>query len=166
MGQKLGWTGPFDLRTSRTGSHVVPTASQQRGEDQMSSGTHRGIRHRIGLIAVICCAGGWPASAVRQPDTVRHVPPRTQLADTPFRLTRQVPAEVRKVCRMARAQTRVPFTCPPLVPDVPIVGTNPKGPALSGIYRIDSKGYVLTFNNGENPGTIHWIVGKGRPDTL
>lgn len=132
----------------------------------MTPGTHRGIRHRIGLMAALCCADGLPASAVRQPDAARRVPPRTDLADTPFRLTRQAPAEVRKVCRMARAQTRVPFTCPPLVPDVPIVGTNPKGPALSGIYRIDSKGYVLTFNNGENPGTLHWIVGKGRPDTL
>ena len=56
----------------------------------------------------------------------------------------------------------MPVACPPLIPTGGVVsypGLNGfEGPSLS-----DKSGdfYLLTFNNGDNPGYIHWIVGAG-----
>jgi hypothetical protein len=53
--------------------------------------------------------------------------------------------------------------CPPLVPPDGVV-------ADPGLYGSEVKEeddfYLLTFNNGENRGHIHWIVGAGRGRTV
>jgi hypothetical protein len=45
-----------------------------------------------------------------------------------------------------------------LVPDVPLVAER----GLSGPYLFPSRSvYILSFNNGDIEGTVHWIVGGG-----
>jgi hypothetical protein len=57
--------------------------------------------------------------------------------------------------------------CPPLIPTGGVVADPGlygfEGPPLS-----DKAGdfYLLTFNNGDNPGHIHWIVGAGLDHTV
>jgi hypothetical protein len=53
----------------------------------------------------------------------------------------------------------MPAACPPLVPTGGVIND-------PGLYFADlsPRGdfYLLTFNNGDNRGYIHWIVGAGR----
>src|SRR5437764_11266952 len=66
---------------------------------------------------------------------------------------------VRSTCQQARRQARLPVICPPLVPADGVVAD----PDLYGVELPDRPGgfYLLTFNNGENRGHVHWIVGAG-----
>jgi hypothetical protein len=74
------------------------------------------------------------------------------------RLTTEVPSWVRRSCRSARQKVRVKVVCPGLVPDVPLVAER----GLSGPYLFPSRSvYLLSFNNGDIEGTVHWIVGGG-----
>jgi hypothetical protein len=83
------------------------------------------------------------------------------------RLTTRVGPRVRSTCEQARRGSSMPVVCPPLVPVNGVV-------ADRGLYGFegpppsDKRGdfYLLTFNNGDNPGHIHWIVGAGLDDTV
>lgn len=57
--------------------------------------------------------------------------------------------------------------CPPLVPTDGVVA-DPNLYGAEGPPPPDSAGdfYLLTFNNGENAGHLHWIVGAGRGRTV
>jgi hypothetical protein len=79
------------------------------------------------------------------------------------RLTTQLAPRIRSTCKQARRQARIPVVCPPLIPSGGVVSD----PGLYGAYGPappDTAGdfYLLTFNNGENRGHIHWIAGAGR----
>jgi hypothetical protein len=76
------------------------------------------------------------------------------------RLTTRPSARVRATCEQARRQAHISVVCPPLVPADGVVGD----PDLYGAELPDAARdfYRLTFNNGENAGHIHWIVGAGR----
>lgn len=71
-------------------------------------------------------------------------------------LTTHIPARVRSTCEQARRASRIPVVCSPLVPTGGVV-------ADRGLYGFDARAgfYLLTFNNGENRGHVHWIVGAG-----
>ena len=61
----------------------------------------------------------------------------------------------------------MPVVCPSLVPMGGVVAD----PGLYGAYGPvlpDTSGdfYLLTFNNGDNAGHVHWIVGAGRGQTV
>jgi hypothetical protein len=58
----------------------------------------------------------------------------------------------------------ISVVCPPLVPAGGVVAD----PDLYGAESWNRAGdvYSLTFNNGENRGYIHWIVGAGRGTTV
>jgi hypothetical protein len=61
----------------------------------------------------------------------------------------------------------MPVICPPLIPTGGVV-------ADTGLYGFEGPlvpdkaddFYLLTFNNGDNPGHYHWIVGAGRGDAV
>jgi hypothetical protein len=82
-------------------------------------------------------------------------------------LTTRLAPRVRSTCEQARRESRMPVVCPPLIPTGGVVADPGlygfEGPPLS-----DKAGdfYLLTFNNGDNRGHIHWIVGAGLDDTL
>jgi hypothetical protein len=59
---------------------------------------------------------------------------------------------------------RISVVCPPLVPAGGVVAD----PNLYAAESWNAAGdvYSLTFNNGENRGYIHWIVGAGRGKTV
>jgi hypothetical protein len=83
------------------------------------------------------------------------------------RLTAQLDPRVLATCEHARRASRIEVVCPPLIP----VGGVIADPGLYGFEGppvSDTAGdfYLLTFNNGENPGLIHWIVGAGQHDTV
>ena len=81
-----------------------------------------------------------------------------------IRLTTQLPPRVRSTCAQARRQVRIAVVCPPLVP----VGGVVADPNLYGAESWNTAGdfYLLTFNNGDNRGYSHWIVGAGRGRTV
>jgi hypothetical protein len=92
-----------------------------------------------------------------------------------LRLTTRLAPRVRATCEQARRQARMPVVCPPLIPTGGVV----RDPGLYGVGvpahvppARDSTGtllgafYFLTFNNGDNPGYTHWIVGAGRGDSV
>ena len=76
-----------------------------------------------------------------------------------IRLTTQIPPRVRSTCAQARRQVRIAVVCPPLVPAGGVI----RDPNLYGAEAMSQAGdfYLLTFNNGENRGYTHWIVGAG-----
>jgi hypothetical protein len=84
-----------------------------------------------------------------------------------MRLTTRLDPRIRSTCEQARRESRIAAVCPPLVPTGGVV-VDPglygfQGPALpdrSGDF------YLLTFNNGDNPGHVHLIVGAGRGRTV
>jgi hypothetical protein len=83
------------------------------------------------------------------------------------RLTTRLAPRIRSTCEQARRQARIPVVCPPLVPTGGVVAD----PGLYGAFGAappDTAGdfYFLTFNNGENAGHIHWIVGAGRGQSV
>jgi hypothetical protein len=82
-------------------------------------------------------------------------------------LTTHLAPRVRSTCEQARRESRMPVICPPLIPTGGVVAD----PGLYGFYGpppSDKAGdfYLLTFNNGDNPGHIHWIVGAGLDHTV
>jgi hypothetical protein len=79
------------------------------------------------------------------------------------RLTARLSPHVRSTCEQARRQVRISVVCPPLVPTDGVVA-DPNLYGAEGPPLPDTAGdfYLLTFNNGENAGHIHWIVGAGR----
>ena len=81
-----------------------------------------------------------------------------------IRLTTRLPPRVRTSCAQARRQVRIAVVCPPLVPAGGVVAD----PNLYGAETMDTAGdfYLLTFNNGDNRGYTHWIVGAGRGRTV
>ena len=81
-----------------------------------------------------------------------------------IRLTTHLPPRVRSTCAQARREARISVVCPPLVPAGGVVAD----PNLYGAETMNAAGdfYLLTFNNGENRGYIHWIVGAGRGRTV
>src|SRR5947207_822475 len=81
-----------------------------------------------------------------------------------IRLTTQLPPRVRSTCAQARRQVRITVVCPPLVPTRGVIAD----PNLYGAETMDTAGdfYLLTFNNGDNRGYTHWIVGAGRGRTV
>lgn len=84
-----------------------------------------------------------------------------------IRLTTRIGRRVRATCEQARRESRMPVVCPPLIPAGGVVAD----PALYGFQGPappDKAGdfYLLSFNNGDNAGHIHWIVGAGLSDTV
>jgi hypothetical protein len=79
-------------------------------------------------------------------------------------LSTDVPQRVRSTCARAGRQVRIAVVCPPLVPAGGVISD----PDLYGAESRGSAGdfYLLTFNNGENRGYIHWIVGAGWGGTV
>ena len=74
---------------------------------------------------------------------------------------------VRATCKQAGRQARIPVVCPPLVPaDGVVADRNLYG--AEGALQPKTAGafYLLTFNNGENVGHVHWIVGAGRGQSV
>lgn len=61
----------------------------------------------------------------------------------------------------------MPVVCPPLIPTGGVV-VDPGLYGFEGPPPSDKAGdfYLLTFNNGDNAGHIHWIVGAGLDDTV
>jgi hypothetical protein len=82
-------------------------------------------------------------------------------------LTTRIPPRVRSTCQAAGRASRMPVICPPLIPTGGVVADPGlygfQGPALP-----DKRGdfYLLTFNNGDNPGHVHWIAGAGLRNTV
>src|SRR5919108_2482661 len=82
-------------------------------------------------------------------------------------MTTRLAPRVRSTCEQARRGSRMPVVCPPLIPTGGVV-------ADPGLYGFEgsplsdqaSDFYLLTFNNGDNPGHIHWIVGAGLGNTV
>ena len=70
---------------------------------------------------------------------------------------------VRATCEQAGRQARIRVVCPPLVPGDGVVA-DPNLYGAEGALQPGAPGafYLLTFNNGENGGHVHWIVGAGR----
>jgi hypothetical protein len=79
-------------------------------------------------------------------------------------LTTRLPPRVRSTCAQARRLARIAVVCPPLVPAGGVV----TDPNLYGAETMNEAGdfYLLTFNNGDNRGYTHWIVGAGRGRTV
>jgi hypothetical protein len=78
-------------------------------------------------------------------------------------LTAHPSSRVRATCEQAGRQARIPVVCPPLVPGDGVVA-DPNLYGAEGARQPETAGafYLLTFNNGENVGHVHWIVGAGR----
>lgn len=112
------------------------------------------------LLAVVCAAagsgGGTSRDATGREPVSQPVPQVTTM-----RLTRRIPAHVRKMCAATRRAVRIRVVCPPLVPVGGVV-TDP-GLSYSDTYRNVTDFYAMTFNNGVIPGKIHWVVGAGTP---
>lgn len=74
---------------------------------------------------------------------------------------------VRATCEDASRQAHIQVICPPLVPAHGVIA-NPDLYGAEGPLRpgAPSDFYLLTFNNGDNAGHIHWIVGAGRGDSV
>ena len=77
-------------------------------------------------------------------------------AGRPIPLATRIPPRVKSTCEQAGHATRMPLVCPPLVPAGGVVADH-------GLYGSDARAgfYLLTFNNGENRGYVHWIAGAG-----
>jgi hypothetical protein len=84
-----------------------------------------------------------------------------------MRLTTRLGPRIRATCNQARRESRIPAVCPPLVPTGGVV-TDRGLYGFEGPAPPDAAGdfYLLTFNNGDNPGHVHWIVGAGRGATV
>jgi len=104
------------------------------------------------LLAVVCVA------AVCGNDAAQGATDRSSGVSA-IRLTRRIPAQVRKICAATQRHVRIHVVCPPLVPAGGVV-TDP-GLSYSNTYRQETDFYAMTFNNGEIRGKLHWIVGAG-----
>ena len=78
------------------------------------------------------------------------------------RLTTRIAPRVRSTCKQAGRASRMPVICPPLIPTGGVVA-DPGLYGFEGPRLPDKRGdfYLLTFNNGENRGHVHWIAGAG-----
>jgi hypothetical protein len=83
-----------------------------------------------------------------------------------MRLTTRLDPRIRSTCEQAR-RLRLPAVCPPLVPTGGVVA-DPGLYGFQGPTLPDRTGdfYLLTFNNGDNSGHVHWIVGAGLGRTV
>jgi hypothetical protein len=114
----------------------------------------------LALLAVVCAAAGSGGGTSRAA-TGRELVNKAVREVTTVRLTRRIPAHVRTICAATRRAVRIRVLCPPLVPLGGVV-TDP-GLSYSNTYRNVTDFYAMTFNNGEIPGKIHWVVGAGTP---
>ena len=145
------------------------------------------MKHGLLLMAVImagvavgACGGGERASVAARRHTAAVPPSPCRGADPwrgsalrrcaalvsrwapvhSLRLTTHPSRRVRSTCEQARRQARISVVCPPLVPaDGVVADPDLYGAELPDVAR---DFYLLTFNNGENAGHIHWIVGAGQ----
>ena len=104
------------------------------------------------LLAVVCaaavCGDGVAQGATDRGSGVSAI-----------RLTRRVPAHVRKICVATQRHVRIHVVCPPLVPAGGVVAD--PGLSYADTYRQVTDFYAMTFNNGEIQNKLHWIVGAG-----
>jgi hypothetical protein len=115
--------------------------------------TLRGRRRAVVAAVVVVAVVSVPAAFVhRSAATSRG-------ARTP--LTSNIPQVVRAACIEARRRVTAPlqFVCPPSVPDVPYVNNPNLHQPM--VYQRPTMLYMLTFNNGQNGPSLHWIVGAG-----
>lgn len=78
----------------------------------------------------------------------------TQVTSVEF--TDRVPQRVRRTCDRAARETTV--ECPDIVPRGGVVHDH----NLYGfLYSPTGDSYALTFNNGDNRGHVHWMIGGG-----
>jgi hypothetical protein len=70
--------------------------------------------------------------------------------------TDAVPVQVTKTC--ARAARKTTVECPDVVPRGGVV---PDRDLYGFLYPPTADSYDLTFNNGDNSGRVHWMVGSG-----
>jgi hypothetical protein len=74
-------------------------------------------------------------------------------------LTSEIPRRVRATCEKARKRATVRVLCPKLIPDVPLFTP---GAGLHRPISFEPTYYMLSFNNGDPPGSArHWIAGGG-----
>lgn len=103
-------------------------------------------------VGVAGCGGG---EAPSRPPRVDSLP-----------MTRNLAPEVRSACRDAARDATIRVVCPPYVPDVPFAsyGDPEVDRGLRGAFAAPpGELYELTFNNGDNRGTTHWMAGAGKP---
>jgi hypothetical protein len=72
--------------------------------------------------------------------------------------TSKVPERVTTTC--ARAARKTAVACPH---NVPSGGVVPDRDLYGYLYPPTDSSYDLTFNNGDNPGRVHWMIGVGDP---
>jgi hypothetical protein len=181
------------MRSLEQSSGLCPPPSHARAADQRRR-RDRTIKKRLVLIAVIgvgaavaACGGGerasrpairgradLPRSSCRGVDPWKGAALRGCMALVSrwapvhsVRLTTRLAPRVRSTCEQARRRSRMPVVCPPLIPTGGVV-VDPGLYGFEGPTPSDKAGdfYLLTFNNGDNPGHIHWIVGAGLDDTV
>jgi hypothetical protein len=139
-------------------SALVVACSTDRRSSVSASG------HSGGLLSSPCNGiDPWKGAALRRCMTLvsRWVP----VYSVP--LTTRLAPRVRSTCEKARRASRLKVVCPPLIPSGGVV----TDPGLYGFYGpplSDKAGdfYVLTFNNGDNRGHVHWMVGAGLDRTV
>ena len=127
-------------------------------------GKHANARHDVSQVRSPCRGiDPWTGAALRR--CMALVSRWAPVHSVP--LTTQLAPRVRSTCKEARRESRIPVVCPPLIPAGGVIADPGlygfEGPPLS-----DKAGdfYLLTFNNGDNPGRIHWIVGAGRGESV
>lgn len=125
-----------------------------------SSLSRSGSPGLVVLLAIVCAATVGGGRGARGATSLELVNKSIAHVDT-IRLTRRIPAHVRKICAATRRNVRIRVVCPPLVPAGGVV-TDP-GLSYSDTYRNVTDFYALTFNNGEIPSKLHWVVGAGTP---
>ena len=114
----------------------------------------------VAWLALGCGGAPVPAAAPSESTAPDYGALISSVRSVPMTATR--PPRVRDACRRARRLTRVEVPCPPIVPDVPIVRSH----RLWGGYRLAPRHWEITFNNGDNQGTIHWLAGGGPPKSV
>ncbi len=107
----------------------------------------------IACLAVSVAAVGCGSDNERPPPPPFHF---THVRSVEF--TDRVPEKVTKTC--ARAARRTAVACPHIVPPGGVV---PDRNLYGYLYPPTAHSYDLTFNNGDNPGRTHWMIGAGAP---
>jgi hypothetical protein len=101
----------------------------------------------------------WKGVALRRcaPLVSRWAPVRS------VRLNTRPSPRVTSTCEQARRRTRISVVCPPLLPADGVVADRD---LFGAEVKEAGDFYLLTFNNGDNVGHIHWIVGAGRGESV
>src|SRR5919201_1807498 len=137
---------------------VVVAALAACGGGQRASGTP--VRHDASVPRSPCRGTDpWKGPALRRCGALvsRWAPVHS------VRMTTHLDPRVLSTCNHARRASRVQVICPPLIPAGGVIADRGlygfEGPPVA-----DKAGdvYLLTFNNGDNRGHIHWIVGAGQ----